>query len=144
MVDCLTHEFAKAWLDVSGDSFVVDCRKGYSAGRLANYLGKYLTKSFSDRENLKAMGFIRRYSRSQNWPSVPKLETVVQKAGGWDKVEIVQNSDNWTKWKQRAAADRDSTLLERVGDDLTEIIAKKRDRMRGSSKLRKMTGEMYA
>ena len=139
--DCLMHEMARAWLYVTGDSFVVDCREGYSPARLANYLGKYLVKGFEDRQNLKAMGWLRRYSSSQNWPKLGRLETEVQRHGGWESVEMVNNTMDWRGFQDLALRDSTSVLLKKTGDDLRIVLGAFRKNKAGAYKLGKMIGE---
>ncbi len=137
----MMHEFARAWLYVTGDSFVVDCREGYTPARLANYLGKYLVKGFEDRQVLKAMGWLRRYSSSRNFPKMGVLETKTQREGGWEVVEIIRNSIHWADMKAQVLEDRNSPLLEKTGDDLRMILNEGRKHKAGAYKLGKMIGE---
>jgi len=125
--DCLIHEWAQAWYGVTGDSFVVDVRKGYAPGRLANYLGKYLTKSYYHREELEEMGFKRRWSCSRNWPSPDKMQTVTTENGGWDKTEIIKGYGN-ELLRDKALEDRGAPALEQVGDLVAKGIQSKNRR----------------
>lgn len=113
--DCLIHEWSQAWFGVTGDSWVVDARKGSTPARLANYLGKYLTKSYYHRKDLEEMGFKRRWSCARNWPSPTKMETITAQEGGWDKTEMIKGYGN-EMLRRRVEADKDSIALEQVGD----------------------------
>lgn len=66
--NCLEHEVARRWFDVTGDSWVVDCRFVLGAKGAASYLAKYLTKASSEYRYLKSLGFHRRWTCSRNWP----------------------------------------------------------------------------
>ncbi len=51
-------------------SYVVKAIKVAYVGKVAGYMAKYMVKAFYDqRSELESLGFIRRYSRSRNWPS---------------------------------------------------------------------------
>jgi len=117
-VDCLIHEWGKAWFGVTGDSFVVDAREGYSAARLANYLGKYLTKGFYHRAEMERMGFKRRWSCARNWPSPAKLQTRYGSERAWERVEIITGYGFRDWFKERMERDKGSRDIEQVGDDL--------------------------
>ena len=125
-MDCLIHEWGKAWFGVTGDSFVVDVRKGYSPARLANYLGKYLVKGFYHREDLKAMGFERRWSCARNWPKPAVLETKVQSEGGWNNTRVVSGYGFRDYFERRVEADKHLPALVQVGDDLRLALGKAR------------------
>lgn len=74
---CAEHVASREWFKVTKDSYVVDVRKVGSPFGAANYLGKYLTKTFGFenrvRDQLEARGFLRRYSKSNNWPGDYKI-----------------------------------------------------------------------
>lgn len=87
-VVCLEHEIARAWFEVTGDSWVVDCRAVVGAAGAGAYLGKYLGKDFGDyRGRMEELGFARRYNRSHNWPHVPRMEYEATVEGKWEKTE---------------------------------------------------------
>lgn len=140
-VDCLIHEWGKAWYAVTGDSFVVDAREGYSPARLANYLGKYLSKGFYHRQDLKDLGFKRRWSCARNWPKPKKMETRMSSEGGWDKVEMVKGYGMRDYLSRRADADQHSYQLEQVGDDLRMELSKARAKFGIKRKLEKMLAQ---
>ena len=124
--DCLIHEWSRAWYAVTGDSFVVHARKGYSPARLANYLGKYLVKGFYQREDLKEMGFERRWSCARNWPRPEKLETITSANGGWAKTQIVSGYGLRDQMAERVERDKDAGALQRVGDQKVLDIQKEK------------------
>lgn len=143
-VDCLMHELARSWLDVTGDSFVVDAREGYSPGRLANYLGKYLIKGFYHRREMEERGWVRRYSSSRNWPRVGLLQTETQANGGWERVVMHPGYYRRSEMLERVAYDHDSALLKRTGDDLALALQEKGSLKGYERRLSKMIGEAYA
>ena len=55
--DCITHEFARHWGAVTGDSYIVHGREVVGSQGAANYMAKYLTKTFmrGDREDVLQM-----------------------------------------------------------------------------------------
>lgn len=74
---CLEHQISKLWLDITGDSHVVDVRVVIGAIGAASYLAKYLGKQIvegSVRDELEKRGYIRRYSRSRNWRGGYKMQ----------------------------------------------------------------------
>lgn len=66
--DCLEHEWSALWLKVTGDSYIVNVRPVMGASGAAAYLAKYLGKGVMDRDALEELGFLRRWSCSNNWP----------------------------------------------------------------------------
>lgn len=64
----------------------MDVRPIVSAIGAANYLGKYLTKTYGTdnkmRAQLEARGFLRRFSKSNNWPGdfLMRREGTVEKS----------------------------------------------------------------
>lgn len=139
-VDCLTHEWSKHWLAITGDSFMcyathVICNEG--AG---SYLGKYLTKQEDYRDSLESLGFTRRWSCSRNWPRgrVGFKGTVEDR---WVDVRRVLHSrasyatvDN-KKLEEIKEAPKDSGLFERVGTGTYLEFEKRLARRRLSKKL---------
>ena len=61
------------WLEVTGDSFIVDFELVRHAGKMGNYLADYVFKGFYQRERMEAAGFSRRFSRSRGWPRGPTM-----------------------------------------------------------------------
>ncbi len=116
----------------------MDCRKGYSPARLANYLGKYLSKGFYHRKELEELGFKRRWSCARNWPRPDKLETRMSSEGEWEKVEIAEGYGLRDYLERRVEADRHSPVLEQVGDDLRIALGKERVKYGMRVKLEKM------
>lgn len=82
--DCLEHELAKAWYDITGDSWIVDSRKILGARGAAAYLSKYLIKAYDNRAELERRGFARRWSCSRNWPAPERMQLAITNSGGWD------------------------------------------------------------
>lgn len=108
--DCLLHIVSKAWLAVTGDSWVCDVsptRSGPAAGR---YISKYVGKW--DQGKMLKLGFKRKWSATQGFtPDLHlRLRGTVEKK--WIKAEhwdYQKDAKNWL------LASRDDPLLEVVG-----------------------------
>lgn len=107
----------EAWHAVTGDSYIVDVRKTYSARRLANYLSKYLAKGFKEREQLERLGFRRRYSSSRNWPKPKLLRLRGTEMERWIRIERTDHVLGILGRSLLAYSEK-AYLMERVGDDL--------------------------
>lgn len=77
---CLSHEMARAWYKVTGDSFIVFVVPVVNARGAGAYLAKYLGKSLPVRKKLESLGFKRRWSTSLGWPGNGRLRL---KEGNW-------------------------------------------------------------
>ena len=84
--ECLEHVVGAQWLETTGDSYIVAVRKVDTAGGVARYLAKYMQKSFDQRDELEAMGFSRRYSKSRNWPVAQRSVNGKDK---WKHTELI-------------------------------------------------------
>lgn len=87
-------------------------------------MSKYLTKTFSDRKELKGLGFKRRWSCSRNWSSPGKMELFGTKYAAWDSVRWTKHHGELEQFNSRP----DHPLVERVGDDLAVALGKGRIR----------------
>lgn len=105
-----------------------------SAAKAAGYMAKYLLKNLQHREELEAKGFIRRWSRSRNWPSGP--------------LALKGTEDGWahTKWEWKGGAFADQNalkadnseghpLLEHIGTDLAVELSARKAGQRASKQL---------
>lgn len=111
--NCLAHEIAREWFDITKDSYVVDSSPVRSASKVASYVAKYLSKGFAEREELEARGFSRRYSTSRNWPGRTGLGFRGTAEGAWKGVTLLPD-----RLEYRNAAARDTTCkwMEPIGD----------------------------
>lgn len=126
--DCLEHEIGRLWEYVTETSFIVDVKMIYNPKGMAGYLGKYLVKAFNQREDLKELGFERRYSYSQNWPTGGKLQTAGTIAKQWHAVHFVQRTEIEPSHANKLIeAGVDHWLMRRSGDDLRLLLAKRNE-----------------
>ena len=126
-VNCLEHEWGKHWLDITGDSFVVDARLSYGINGAASYLAKYLAKSLSAFEALNDLGFKRRFSTSRNWRGFDRLRLSVTIREQWEEKRLFayERDGAVDSIRAAAAASVDSPVLTRVGTDVAFGIAEK-------------------
>lgn len=112
---CLEHVFARAWYEITGDSFIVQVDRVYNAKGAGSYLSKYFSKGFGDRGDLEARGFKRRYSFSRNFPKLERMQYLGTKEEQWVRVERL---DKPPLAFERRLLDRmcDNTDLEKVGE----------------------------
>lgn len=118
--DCLTHWVARSWYESTGDSYIVDVRHVVGPSGISNYLGKYLIKSMGEgqRERLEALGYPRRFSRSDNWPS-DKLQSRGTAEGGWSAAVYERRHGPKEEYLSKLATESEGDyLLERVGPEL--------------------------
>ena len=119
-------ELVPVWASVLGD----DSRDVWKATAVSvvrspkksgEYLAKYMLKNWYDRVALEEKGFIRRWSRSRNWPGGQvQLRGTVE--GGWEEVL-------WHPGQKAVEAESPpNPLLERVGDDMAVELAGRRQR----------------
>lgn len=115
-VDCLQHEIAKVWYDITGDSYIVFCEDVFSPAGAAVYLAKYLMKGFGGyRGEMEERGFKRRWSRSRNWPKADvSLEGTVNDR--WFSTEFwIEDGVGGAYARESAKASEGHALLNRVG-----------------------------
>ena len=60
--ECLTHELAREWLAVTGDSYIVNAEYQRSHSGSVGYLAKYLVKNTTVWPVLAELGYKRRWS----------------------------------------------------------------------------------
>lgn len=120
-------------------SFIVKAIKVAAPTKVAGYMAKYMVKAFYDqRSDLEQMGFLRRFSRSRNWPSPGEihLEGLVNgtliNLGYRNRSEL---SEEEYKNLQRVQEVYPAALA-RTGDDLALALGYKFNRMRPLNKLK--------
>ena len=123
------------WREVTdGTSFIVDVRPVWSVNGLVSYLEKYFTKHMLMRETMESLGFVRRYSRSQNWPSDQLI------LGGIESGEI--KAAGWTPFLGGDNPIADSTAqdprLWRKGTDLGLALSQARGQMAALKNVRRL------
>lgn len=65
--DCVQHEWAALWYSITG-SYIVDVKPVMGAVGASVYLTNYMKKGMMHHDELEELGFVRRWSRSRNWP----------------------------------------------------------------------------
>jgi len=141
-MDCLIHEWGKAWFERTG-AYVVDVRKIYSAGGVGGYLGKYLSKSFSKRQGLEEIGFKRRWSCSRNFPREKKIQLAGTRDGIWTNVVRIPGWYRSEEMEARSRVDESRAALERIGDDLGEVLRARSKFRTGVRKIGGLIGENF-
>lgn len=86
---------ARHWHDITGTSFVVDCQDIRSPTGIAYYLQKYFAKTFEDRVQLEALGHMRRWSSSKNWPRIERLHLVGTDQGWHKTTRLTARKGKW-------------------------------------------------
>lgn len=125
------------WLDVTdGSSYIVDVREIWGPAGLVSYLQKYFVKGMLIRDEMESLGFVRRWSRSRNWPSdrltLSGIDENTVVVSGWtpqsttDADEAVRRSDG-------------HALLSRNGTDLALALGQDRDAKRQIADIRRLT-----
>ena len=104
-------------------SFITDVREVYSAGGAAKYLALYLEKQENEWENLEALGFKRRFSRSHGWPSDEPMRRKGTDVEAWKSHSWTLGISEWSVKEINASVD--APLLERLGGELYLALAAK-------------------
>jgi len=135
--DCLMHECLKAWFEITGN-YVVDCARIFNVEGAVGYLAKYLSKSFQDREVLVELGYKRRWSRSQNWPSPEeqRLQGSIEEA--WESVEVLPRYYKRPEMERLERNGEGHRLMETVGDPEALGIMREHKRQYLAKKLGRM------
>ena len=126
--DCVEHEWSHHWLDITGDSYIVDVRVVVGARGAAAYLAKYLAKGFERFSVLSDLGFKRRFTTLRNWPGFGRLRLRGTEEGWWDNTHAMQvwHGDGTSEsFRRQAEADRTIPMAVRVGTPLEFQQAKK-------------------
>ncbi len=127
---CLAHVFARAWLATTGDSFMCFATPVTSAIGAAGYLAKYMLKDFT-----KGPRKDRRFSTSRNWPGGQRIRLAVTVEKGWSHIR------QWPADRFSTMQDlnpREADLLDRVGDDITVKIARRKSKRAAEQRFRKV------
>lgn len=139
--DCLSHVWSRAWLAVTGDSYICHVTPVVGPGGAGAYMAKYMGKSHGARAKLKGLGYARRWSSSRDWPGGGRLRLAHSKdAGGpgWKRRQYdTHRPDTWLR------AQSDQSLLVRVGENLTLLLAKKRHDRGAVERLGKMANVTF-
>ena len=115
---CLSHRFARAWVHITGDSFMCFATEVTSAVGAASYMAKYMQKTF-----LRKGYDGRRFSTSRDWPGGERIRLRVTQEGGWSHIRRwplshFPSTENLNP--------REEDLLDRVGDDITIAIMRRK------------------
>lgn len=128
--DCLEHEWSREWLTVTGESFIVQVMDVAGAAGAASYLAKYLTKGVHQREELEALGFVRRWSCSANWPRTKVAVRAIEDGYVETTKYVGAGSPGSLVAAQDAADDVGHPLLQLTGDRVLLDDIEKRNRKR--------------
>jgi hypothetical protein len=126
--DCLEHEISRHWFEVTGDSWVVDCRPVVGSAGAGAYIGRYLATDFTKHERLVELGYSRRYNRSLNWPHTERMEFAATQEGRWTHVGR-RDGDAWKYGEVRMDSVAAGKIWPRVGTEMAqkyELRARKR------------------
>lgn len=119
---CMAHEMAKLWLEITGDSFIVDVEMVYDEGYVA-YTAKYLVKGLSDRDALEEMGYGRRYLCSQGWPRERDRGTKGTIEDSWVRIQIIPRTQSQFL-QERARMDANEPILQKERSEIGEQLYK--------------------
>lgn len=140
-IECLTRQEIErdardAWAmatRVAGGvhSFVVDVREVLGPAGAATYLARYLVEHEMVREKMVEKGFVRRWSRSRNWPGDERLVLKGTAENAWVQVEVMPKSKARSRVQKEAMARAErSPLCKWSGDRASvERAMEKRKRM---------------
>jgi len=120
-VNCVEHELAKEWYQITGDSWVLDVREVWSAAGASAYIFKYLVKSFGQRAALEGLGFKRRWSCSRNWPSPERMQFVITMSKGWQSTQFIKKGVNDDYLREEVARSEASAYAMKVGTPLAQM-----------------------
>ncbi len=140
----IERDFRDAWAMATRrrgavQSFIVKAIKVQSAHKAAGYMAKYMVKAFYDhRLQLEQMGFLRRFSRSRNWPSPAPLHleglvngTLIN-LGYRARYELTPQEQLSLQEAQEVYPE----ALARTGDDLAIALGYRLNRMTPLNKLK--------
>lgn len=88
---CVAHRFARQWLEVTNDSWIIHAMPVSSALGAGHYLAKYISKTLGRDNRSVVSGMRRRWSSSRGWPGSGRLRLArSESAGGrgWDSVSF--------------------------------------------------------
>lgn len=116
---CLAHRFARQWLSVTSDSYIIHATPVVGGVGAGSYMAKYLMKGFMDSSRETALGMKRRWSSSRGWPGSGKLMLARTLEEGWYEIEFVFGHVDVERLGGPAY------LLERIGDDIVKAAAER-------------------
>jgi hypothetical protein len=108
---------SRVWESVTG-SWVVHSRPLEGGDGAAAYLAKYMFKGALVRDGLEALGFARRWSRSQGFPGGSQLKMLEEE---WDGTEFFYGPFQEVNSVHRAQGPE--SMLERQGTDLAKELS---------------------
>jgi len=134
--DCFEHTVSKVWESVT-KSYIVDVRPVSGMFGAAMYLSKYLIKGMSGhvRERLEELGYIRRFSRSRNWPDCDKM----QRRGTVDRTWHVRGFHRGNMMRRVQATTHLLPEAEQVGEPYSQRFQKEKNARRA---IRRMQGDL--
>ncbi len=115
--ECWSHTMARAWYQVTGDSYITHVVPTIEGAGAGGYMAKYLTKTFGMEGRLKTLGMTRRWSTSKGFPRWD----LRLKNEDWS---LVMHIPGHTSAEERGTPE----LLERKGSDIVLEVAKSRKR----------------
>lgn len=139
--ECLEHVWGRFWKEITGDSYIVAVRKVWNLPGAVHYMSKYLTKTFLNRGELEAMGFLRRWSCSRNWP---RTDLGIAGAGTWKKTEMLSGAFAESMLTQLLPYSDVHPMLVKTGNDTALAVSaffEEADAMRRMKKLRGVLNE---
>ncbi len=114
--ECVEHELSRVWYGITGDSWITDVREISTAQKAGAYVANYIKKGMVTWSKLEALGFKRRYSRSNDWP-VGRI-WMLGKELPWKSEGFVYGRSDLFDWSVMRG--RGSQWLEVLGDDLVK------------------------
>ncbi len=135
--DCLSHVVSRAWLEVTGDSYICHATPVLGAAGAASYMAKYLGKTLTHRTELVAMGFVRRWSTSRGWPGNGRMRLAQSKphGAGWERHDFIPGGIGKLMMEENP-----EWLEERIGPDLVKQLELKRNKKRVQGLAERMLG----
>jgi len=127
--ECLSHQFAREWFSITGDSFMCFATAVTDPVGAGGYMGKYMQKGFL----MRSAG--RRYSTSRDWPGNARIRLKQTLEGGWSHIR------QWPASSFPSTENlnpREEDLLERVGENLTMALQRQRSKKAAEGLLRRL------
>ncbi len=134
---CLSHQFARPWLSITGDSFMCFATPVTSAIGAAAYMAKYMMKEF-----LAARRLGRRFSTSRCWPGGTRIRLAVTLQHGWSHIRQWP-PDRFSTMDNHNPQDKYADLLQRVGDDITVAINHRKGKRAAEKRFRKVLANVH-
>jgi len=138
---CLEHEMSGLWHKITGDSYWTDVQTVYGITGLCRYLSKYMAKSFAEFERCKAAGFGKRWTQSQNWPRIEKMQLRGTKNKAWKRAIPIHHQDQGvTLAHYLLDKTPDDGDFERVGTELAKEMENYRIAQAQAALVRRING----